>query len=291
MYYWYGTLRNNHTWGGPSHSPGINCYSSTDLYNWHYEGLVFAANATHTTIDVQRPKVIYNKKTSTYVLWTKVYNSPEPVDGSGRAMAVAVSKSAKGPFHLANGVPHFVVDGKPTGDATLFVDDDDHAYLVFRSAGKSDKLTHVYQLTPDYTNVTTTPAPATVGNLEGVTMFKYAGRYYVWGSGLSPYPAFGKLFNTHAAVFVSANGPLGAYVPAKKLSKNSFDTFAAQSTFVLPNPAAGHNDGVAPFIWMGDAWLVHEVFFGYYTWLPLYVNATDGRLGLEWRDSWKYETP
>ena len=225
-------------------------------------------------------------------MWTKVYNAPYQTDGSGRAMAVSSSKKPTGPFLLANGVQHFVVDGKPTGDATLFVDDDDEAYLVFRAAGHSDKLTHVYRLTPDYINVTTSPAPATVGNLEGVTMFKHAGRYYVWGSGLSPYPPYGKLFKTNAAVYVSEDGPLGHYNPAHKLrrSKDAFNTYSAQSTFVLPNPAYTGTNGLPPFIWMGDAWLVHEVFFGYYTWLPLYVNSTDGALGLEWRDSWKYDT-
>ena len=37
-YYWYGTLRFNHTQHPTGHpyipSPGVNCYSSSDLYNW-----------------------------------------------------------------------------------------------------------------------------------------------------------------------------------------------------------------------------------------------------------------
>ena len=46
---------------------------------------------------------------------------------------------------------------------------------------------------------------------------------------------------------------------------DAFRTYSAQSTFVLPNPAATATNGLPPFIWMGDAWLVNEPFFGYYT--------------------------
>ena len=82
-YYWYGTLRFNHTQHPAGHpyipSPGVNCYSSTDLYNWHYEGFVFNASLTGGE-QVERPKVIFNKKTNKYVLWSKIMHSGHQVD-------------------------------------------------------------------------------------------------------------------------------------------------------------------------------------------------------------------
>jgi hypothetical protein len=59
-YYWYGTLRFNH----PDHaqpyrpSPGVNCYSSADLYNWRYEGFVFNASLTGGEQVMERQSLI-----------------------------------------------------------------------------------------------------------------------------------------------------------------------------------------------------------------------------------------
>ncbi len=48
---------------------GVNCYSSKDLLNWKYEGLVLQPEMSDTQSDLhpskvlERPKVIYNDKT------------------------------------------------------------------------------------------------------------------------------------------------------------------------------------------------------------------------------------
>ena len=128
---------------------------------------------------------------------------------------------------------------------------------------------------------------------EGLTMFKQQDSYFLWGSELSPYPPAGKPFHTNPVLYMSKDDPLGNYSRIK--GKGHLDagkgTWAAQSTFVLPNPekkdANANDDALADFVWMGDAWLVDEYFFGLYTWLPLYVNTTgNGSARLEWRTSW-----
>jgi sucrose-6-phosphate hydrolase SacC (GH32 family) len=53
---------------------GVSCYSSKDLKNWKNEGVVLAANTTdpnhdlHISKVIERPKVVYNKKTKKYVM-------------------------------------------------------------------------------------------------------------------------------------------------------------------------------------------------------------------------------
>ena len=75
----------------------------------HYEGFVFNASLTGGE-QVERPKVIFNQKTKTYVRWSKIMHSGHQVDHSDRMAVVAVSKKPTGPFTLANGVQWFPPD-------------------------------------------------------------------------------------------------------------------------------------------------------------------------------------
>uniref|UniRef100_A0AAU6WMQ6 Glycosyl hydrolase family 32 N-terminal domain-containing protein n=1 Tax=Chryseobacterium endophyticum TaxID=1854762 RepID=A0AAU6WMQ6_9FLAO len=62
-YYWYGEHKDKTN----DARVGVTCYSSRDLYNWKYEGVVLAvSNDLGSEIVsgciIERPKVIYNKK-------------------------------------------------------------------------------------------------------------------------------------------------------------------------------------------------------------------------------------
>ena len=71
VYYWFGEHRTSAA-GNPA--GGVHAYSSTDLYNWKDEGMVFrpsddpASEITKGCV-MERPKVIYNAKTGKFVLW------------------------------------------------------------------------------------------------------------------------------------------------------------------------------------------------------------------------------
>jgi hypothetical protein len=102
LYYWYGEYRR----GAESPrteraTPGVSCYSSPDLYNWKFEGIVLE------TVDepghdiergaiVERPKVIFNERTGRFAMWFHLELKGQGY-GPARA-AVAVSESATGPF-------------------------------------------------------------------------------------------------------------------------------------------------------------------------------------------------
>lgn len=76
IYYWFGENKDGKTRLDPNISPwhrvnviGVSCYSSRDLLNWNFEGLVLPADTTDTGSDLhptkvfERPKVIRNPKT------------------------------------------------------------------------------------------------------------------------------------------------------------------------------------------------------------------------------------
>ena len=79
---------------------GVGCYSSKDLLNWKFEGIVLSAvkddpnHDLHPSKVLERPKVVYNKKTGKFVMWAHV----ESADYSKACAGVAVSDSPVGPF-------------------------------------------------------------------------------------------------------------------------------------------------------------------------------------------------
>lgn len=109
-YYWYG----EHKIVGPSGNRaqvGVHVYSSRDLYHWKDEGIALQVIANDSTHEItkgcilERPKVIYNQLSDTYVMWFHLELKGEGY-GSART-ALATSKSPTGPFdYLRSYRPH-----------------------------------------------------------------------------------------------------------------------------------------------------------------------------------------
>ena len=79
-YYWYGENK-EYTKGGPSNTIwhwGVRAYSSKDLYNWKDLGLIIHPDPDdlnsplHPTYCMDRPHIVYCKKTGKYVAWLKI---------------------------------------------------------------------------------------------------------------------------------------------------------------------------------------------------------------------------
>ena len=102
-YYWYGEYKKGKTvlpeWATwecyRTDVTGVGCYSSPDMVNWTFEGIVLPAEPNDETSDLhpskvlERPKVVYNAKTGKFVMWAHV----ESADYSKAAAGVAVSDS------------------------------------------------------------------------------------------------------------------------------------------------------------------------------------------------------
>jgi hypothetical protein len=307
-YYWYGELKEgttyvtaaNKSWGGTRVvNGGVSCYSSTNLYDWKFEGLALHPAQREPNHDLhcekvlERPKVIHNPRTHQFVMW---FHQDEP-DYSAAHSGVAVSDTPTGPFHYlgsfrpnANAWPINMTDhdkqadkasklerdferGQMARDMTLFVDDDGTAYQFY--ASEENGTMHVSQLTDDYLKPAGKYARIFVGrSMEAPTVFKHNGKYYLIASGCTGWAP-------NAARSAVADNIFGPWTelgnPCR--GENADNTFHGQSTYVLP--VAGRPD---TFIAMFDQWKQWDLRDSRYIWLP--VRFEDGAPIVEWKASW-----
>ena len=303
-YYWFGENKDADTHSGflrRADVVGINCYSSTDLYNWKNEGLVLPAVPDDRDHDlypgrvVERPKAIYNERTDTYVMWMHIDTSDYQCARTG----VAVSESPTGPYEYLGS---FRPNGADSRDMTVYKDEDGAAYLLH--ASEWNKTLYVARLSDDYLKPVGESARNLIGQeREAPAVFKHAGRYYLITSGCSgwaPNPA-------QCAVSDSVMGPWEPQGnPCVGSAEEVATTFHSQSTFVLPMPRAQRaaaspgNRLQAPiperqqrqpsgaadvaFILMLDRWNPSDLGDSRYVWLPIEFDGE--RLNVRWRDSW-----
>lgn len=99
-YYWFGEHKADTT---SSAYVGVTCYSSTNLTDWHYEGVAMpVVDQTGHDIErgciLERPKVIYCPNTGKFVMWFHL-----ELKGQGYSQArygVAVSDQPTGPYQF-----------------------------------------------------------------------------------------------------------------------------------------------------------------------------------------------
>lgn len=317
IYYWYGEYKTAGRRGNTS-LQGVSCYSSTDLYNWKNEGIVLKVeNNLNSEITkgciIERPKVVFNKKTEKYVMWFHLELKGKGYDAA-RA-AVAVSDNPKGPFvfkksyrpnkgvwpmnfddkfksesigenKLISWTPEWLTavkngmlvrrdfeQGQMSRDMTVFVDDDDKAYLIHAS---EDNLTlHISELSDDYLDFTEKWARvAPAGHNEAPAIFKQHGVYYMITSGCTGWdPNAARSFKS-----TSVWGPWES-LGNPCVGRDTELTFYSQSTYVLP--VAGKKD---QFIFMADRWQPNNPIEGTYIWLPIQFDGE--KLILKWFDKW-----
>ncbi|MDB5150287.1 MAG: beta-glucanase [Mucilaginibacter sp.] len=311
VYYWFGEHK---IAGGAGNRAmvGVHCYSSKDLYNWKDEGISLSVSPD-TTNDIakgcilERPKVVYNKKTKKYVMWFHL-----ELLGKGYSAAragVAVSDKVTGPYKFIKSYrpnpgqmpfypaltpegdkvncvsPAIETDkffcrdlpgGQMARDMTVFVDDDGKAYHVFSS--EENYTLDLAELTPDYTGHTGKFIRIYVGHqTEAPALFKRNGIYYMIGSGCTGWAP-------NAARWFSAKSIWGPWTyhgnPCQGL--DSKITYGGQSTHVLP--VAGKKDA---FIFIADKWTPKDAIDGRYLWLPISFKGDD--IEINWVDNWNLD--
>jgi hypothetical protein len=104
----------------------INCYSSTNLVEWKFENALLSQTSSGDlgpSRVVERPKVIYNDKTQTYVMYLHIDDS-----SYGEAkVGVATSSNVCGDYTYRGS---FNPLGQQSRDIGLFKDDDGSGYLL-----------------------------------------------------------------------------------------------------------------------------------------------------------------
>ncbi|PUU71177.1 T9SS C-terminal target domain-containing protein [Flavobacterium sp. WLB] len=186
----------------------FHAYSSTDLTNWHDEGLIFDLfpDSPWAQYNGWAPAVVFrnNKYYFYYTAETKI--------------GLAVGNTPIGPF-TDIGAPLIATDPYTDDiiDANVFVDDDGQAYIYYGGSGKSRMV--VRKLNADMVSLATGPTDITPQNYtEGPYMVKRKGIYYMMYSN-------GSWFNdTYNVQYSTSNTPMGPWTyRGKVLSSNVED--------------------------------------------------------------------
>ncbi len=281
-YYWYGEYKVGKTvlpeWATwecrRTDVAGVSCYSSKDLLNWKFEGVVLKPvpddpqHDLHPSKVVERPKVVYNKKTRKFVMWLHA-DSP---DYSMAAAGVAVSDSPTGPFEYLGS---FRPNGEMSRDQTLFVDDDGTAYQF--SSSEHNATLHINRLTPDYLKPDGTYVRRFVGmSREAPAVFKWQGKYYMLSSGCTGW-------DPNQAELAVADSIMGEWTTLGDpcTGPDAHITFYGQSTYVIPvNPKKGR------FIACFDMWNKHNLPDSRYIWLPIDIDPETNKITIPWKERW-----
>ena len=261
---------------------------------------------------MERPKVIFNKATKQFVMWFHLELKGRGYEAARTAVAVSDKITGPYTFvksyrpnantwpenfdeenkvgitqwnkdwwtdewrnEVDNGlfVRRDFKGGQMSRDMTLFVDDDEKAYLVYSS---EENLTiHIAELNKNYTGFTGKWVRAFPGDHnEAPAIFKYAGKYYMITSGCTGWAP-------NKARMSVANAVLGPWkmIGNPCVGADADITFHSQSTFVLP---VNNMDGT--FIFMGDRWKPENQRDSRYIWLPIVFN--NDKPEIRWMDEW-----
>lgn len=272
-YYWFGEHKVAGKQGNTA-MVGVSCYASTNLYSWRNAGIVLPVVHADPAHDLaagcilERPKVIYNRMTGKYVMWFHL-----ELLGQGYASArcgVAVADQPTGPYTYLDS---FRPDGHMSRDMTLFVDDDEQAYLF--CASEENSTLHISLLSDNYLKPAGRFKRVFEGRyMEAPAVFKHAGRYYLIASGCTgwdPNPARSAVADAVWGPWTELGNP--CIGPGAEL------TFGAQSTYVLPVAEIPGS-----YIFMADRWRPDNPIDGRYIWLPLKFQGR--RPIVRWREEW-----
>lgn len=323
MYYWFGEHKSERT---SAALIGVTCYSSTDLINWKDEGVALpVSNDPESDIirgsTIERPKVIYNRKTGKFVMWFHL-----ELKGKGYTAAragLAVSDTPTGPYtyirsgRVNPGIYPFDMDENEQKirfnqelfdkwwtpkwyDAVgkgLFVKRDleggqmsrdmtlyvDDDGKAYHIYSSEENLTlHIAELTDDYQGHTGKYIRIfPTGHNEAPAIFKKDGIYWMITSGCTGW-------DPNEARMFSAASIWGPWTPHPNpcRGENAELTFGGQSTYILKRPQESKDQ----YIFMADVWRPEYPIDARYIWLPIQFDS-DGVPVIEWENEWGTDEP
>jgi beta-xylosidase len=318
-YYWFGEYYAPRLEKNKSNY-GVSCYSSKDLLNWKNEGLALkvindSASLLNQGCIIERPKVIFNKKTGKFVMWFH-----HELKGQGYKAAltgVAVSDNITGPYkyirslrpnagvwpvnfpeefkkpipeenNLKSGTEEWKLavingllvrrdfaGGQMARDMTVFVDKDGKAYHVHSS--EENMTLHFSELTDDYLDFTGRYFRVLPGESnEAPAIFFTRGSYFMFTSGTTGW-------KPNAARLATAKKISGEWKslgnPCRGTEDENKITFNSQSTCILPVQGKKNE-----FIYMGDRWMPENLADSRHIWLPL--EWENGSPVIRWYQNW-----
>ena len=267
-YYWFGE---DHAKGYPFQD--IPCYASQDLAHWTFRSYALKPQPggdLGPNRVVERPKVLYNHRTKTYVMYLHI----DDTHYAEAKVGVATSRNVEGPYTYRGS---FRPRGHESRDMTLFQDGDGTAYVVFEDRGEGGGL-RIDRLSADYLSVISDVA--TVGGRgghEAPAVVHIGDTYYLLGSHLSGW-------NTNDNEYAAAPSLTGPWSVFRPVAPQGTRTYNSQTAFILQ--VKGKK--TTSYIYLGDRWNPGNLGDSRYIWLPLAVG--DHSLYLPSDTAWAIDT-
>ena len=149
-FFWYGENKEKTDGKNGIWHWGVRCYRSHDLYNWDDCGLIIPpdekdeASPLHPTSMMDRPHILYNRRTKKYVCWLKIMEK-----NGEQTETILTADSILGPYSIIRqGLRPL---GMSAGDFDLVAAEDGKGYYFFERVHSE---TIIADLTEDYTGVT-----------------------------------------------------------------------------------------------------------------------------------------
>lgn len=313
IYYWYGENKEKTDGENGIWHWGVRCYASRDLYNWEDKGIIIPPepdnpeSSLHPSACMDRPHIIYNKKTGKYVCWLKIMKKNQE-----QTETVLTADHILGPYTKVRENLHPL--GMSAGDFDLAVADDGKGYYYFERV-HSELI--CADLTDDYTDVTGYysthfPRIAPPYVREAPAHFIRNGKHYLLTSGTTGYlpnPSEAAVADTWHGPFIvlgnlhpsdTTNTSYHSQISSVFKVHGKEDVYIACADRWLPQAmdkeyevykemfeSLFHDGGKSfDFSRMGEP-VVENTSIADYVWLPL--RFEDNRVVIEWKDEWRLE--
>ncbi|KAJ5371059.1 galactan 1-3-beta-galactosidase [Penicillium cataractarum] len=224
----------------------INAYSSTNLVEWTWEGALLTRASDGDLGQeriVERPKIIYNAHTATYVMYMHIDNA----DYSEARVGVAICKTVVGSYEYKGSFRPLDCESRDIG---LFKDDDGSAYLL-----AEDRVNglRIMALSDDYCKVIS-HVYCWKECIESPAIWKSDEHYYMFGSHLTGWDCNDNVYSYAPAL-------RGPWSPWREFADLGSKTYESQISTVLPFGDMA--------VYLGDRWCPSNLAQSTYVWLLL----------------------
>ncbi len=249
-YYWFGENRTGDI--------RVSCYRTKDFKSFEFRNHVLTLDSptrehyvrTNLSLrkkfiagdgseiikgcNIERPKVLYNRKNGQYVMWMHYENGADYRDAR---CAVAVCDSIDGDYVYMGS---FNPVGNMSRDCSVFIDDDGTAYFMSAARDNGDMI--IYRLSEDYLSIDEQVKVLWPGQYrEAPALFKRDGLYYLITSECTGWAP-------NQGGYAVAKSVEGRWSSIEKFGDET--TYQSQAAFVLPVMQNGKTE----YMYFGDRW-------------------------------------
>ncbi|KAF9569839.1 galactan 1,3-beta-galactosidase [Agrocybe pediades] len=247
-YYWFGEDKSHNS----ALFKAVSCYTSSDLVSWTRQNdalTPIAGTSISSNNIVERPKVVFNKANSEYVMW---FHSDTSNYGAAQ-VGVATAKSPCGPYTYKSS---FSPLGAQSRDMSLYQDAAQTVYLLY--ASDNNQNFKISKLDSNYYNVVSQTSVLSGSTLEAPGIVKRNGVYYLIASHTSGW-------DPNPNKFFTASSLAGPWSSQSDIAPQAVRTYFSQNAFDLPLSSFA--------IYMGDRWRPSLLGSSRYIWYPLSWNT------------------